>query len=78
MMFLMNGMDRDIILGLKALRNAHIPLSMEIIKKYLLDIQLHASVRITAAQALENFRKRKIEVLIRVFTKTKNLPEMEL
>lgn len=70
MMFLMNGMDRDIIIGLKALRNAHIPLTMEMIKKIMLDVQLPAPVRITACQALEKFWKRKMEVFIMCFYKS--------
>ena len=70
MMFLMNGMDRDIIIGLKALRNAHIPLTMEMIKKILLDVQLPAPVRITACHALEKFWKRKMEVFIMRFYKS--------
>ena len=54
-LFLNTGLDMEMMMGLKVLRNAHVPSAIPIIRHFLLNVQLGASVRVTAAQALEKF-----------------------
>ena len=54
-LFLSTMLDMDMMLGLKVLRNAHLPSSVPVIRHFLLNVQLSTSVRMAAAQAMEKF-----------------------
>ncbi|KAK7112847.1 hypothetical protein V1264_012232 [Littorina saxatilis] len=61
--FVNTTLDSDVILGLKALRNAHIPVSKHFLMTLLQDTLLRPSVRIAAAQAFEKFCEDTVEVV---------------